>query len=252
MRAVVVAVVECLDDDHARMQREKSIGELGLSCLVRRYVRRDLDELVSAADSVLPERGHTGKDAISFALRVATTESLQISLLGRKHVEERRCDRAVGAGRSHLQLVVTERHANIEQVQVRPLVVAECLDEQRLHAPDSKPLDLIDCKGMRLDSLAARSRHVALFERYGALLTKHQQEVLDLSLRSDWSLAEIAEHHGTSRAAVHDIVRRSIDALEEFEKRLGLLVEAGRRRRKLASLERDIAGLRRRVTELEA
>jgi len=104
---------------------------------------------------------------------------------------------------------------------------------------------------MRLDSLAARSRHLALFERYGALLTKHQQEVLDLSLRSDWSLAEIAEHQGTSRAAVHDIVRRSTDALEEFEKRLGLLAEAGRRRRKLASLVREIAGLRRRVTELE-
>jgi len=104
---------------------------------------------------------------------------------------------------------------------------------------------------MRLDSLAARSRHLALFERYGALLTQHQQEVLDLSLRSDWSLAEISEHQGTSRAAVHDIVRRSTDALEEFEKRLGLLAEAGRRRRKLASLEREIAGLRRRVTELE-
>jgi len=104
---------------------------------------------------------------------------------------------------------------------------------------------------MRLDSLAARSRHLALFERYGALLTKHQQEVLDLSLRSDWSLAEIAENQGTSRAAVHDIVRRSTDALEDFEKRLGLLAEAGRRRRKVASLERELAGLKRRVAELE-
>ncbi|HAC46677.1 MAG TPA: DNA-binding protein, partial [Chloroflexi bacterium] len=39
------------------------------------------------------------------------------------------------------------------------------------------------------------------------MLTKHQQEVLELSLRSDWSLAEIADHQGTSRAAVHDIVK---------------------------------------------
>lgn len=105
---------------------------------------------------------------------------------------------------------------------------------------------------MRLDSLTARSRHLALFERYGALLTKHQQEVLDLSLRSDWSLAEIADHEGTSRAAVHDIVRRSTDALEEYERRLGLLAEANRRRRKLASLERELVGLKRRVAELEA
>jgi predicted DNA-binding protein YlxM (UPF0122 family) len=105
---------------------------------------------------------------------------------------------------------------------------------------------------MRLDTLAARSRHLALFERYGALLTMHQQEVLDLSLRSDWSLAEIADHQGTSRAAVHDIVKRSTDALEDFEKRLGLLAEAGRRRRKVASLERELAGLKARIAELDA
>ena len=104
---------------------------------------------------------------------------------------------------------------------------------------------------MRLDTLAARSRHLNLFERYGALLTMHQQEVLDLSLRSDWSLAEIAEHQGTSRAAVHDIVKRSTDALEDFEKRLGLLAEAGRRRRKVASLERELASLKVRLAELE-
>jgi uncharacterized protein len=104
---------------------------------------------------------------------------------------------------------------------------------------------------MALDTLATRSRHLALFERYGALLTEHQQEVLDLSLRSDWSLAEIAAHQGTSRAAVHDIVKRSTDALEDFERRLGLLAEAARRRRKVASIERELVSLKARLTELE-
>src|SRR2546425_10408709 len=104
---------------------------------------------------------------------------------------------------------------------------------------------------MALDTLQARGRTLALYERYGALLTEHQRQVIDLSLRSDWSLAEIAQHQGTSRAAVHDIVRRSTDGLEDFEKRLGLLAEAGRRRRKLASLERELAGLKRRMAELE-
>jgi predicted DNA-binding protein YlxM (UPF0122 family) len=51
---------------------------------------------------------------------------------------------------------------------------------------------------------------------------------------------------------VHDIVRRSTEALEEFERRLGLLAEAGRRRRKVASLERELASLKRRVAQLEA
>ena len=104
---------------------------------------------------------------------------------------------------------------------------------------------------MRLDTLQARSRNLALLERYGPLLTDHQQVVLDLYLRSDWSLAEIANHVSTSRAAVHDIVKRSTTALEDYERRLGLLGEAGRRRRKVASLEHELAGLKRRIAQLE-
>ena len=103
---------------------------------------------------------------------------------------------------------------------------------------------------MPLDTLQARHRFLALFDRYGALLTDHQREVLDLHLRSDWSLAEIASHQGTSRAAVHDIVRRSTRSLEDYEARLGLLKEATRRRRAIASLERELATLKQRMTQL--
>ena len=105
---------------------------------------------------------------------------------------------------------------------------------------------------MALDTLQARGRALALYERYGALLTDHQREVVDLYLRSDWSLAEIAAHHGTSRAAVHDIVRRSTRALQDYERRLGLLAESARRRRALEAMERDLAGLKRRLSRLEA
>ena len=104
---------------------------------------------------------------------------------------------------------------------------------------------------MALDTLAARGRALALYERYGALLTDHQKEVVDLYLRSDWSLAEIANHQGTSRAAVHDIVRRSTQALQEYERRLGLLAESARRRRALDAVERELDGLRRRIARLE-
>jgi predicted DNA-binding protein YlxM (UPF0122 family) len=103
---------------------------------------------------------------------------------------------------------------------------------------------------MPLDTLQTRSRLLSLFDRYGALLTDHQRSVLDLHLRSDWSLAEIAEHDGTSRSAVHDIVRRSRAALEDYEKRLGLLGEAQRRRRAVEALERELATLRRRMGRL--
>ena len=105
---------------------------------------------------------------------------------------------------------------------------------------------------MSLDTLQVRSRFLALFDRYGTLLTDHQREVLDLHLKSDWSLSEIAANQGTSRAAVHDIVRRSTSSLEDYERRLGLLAEAGRRRRAIASLERELAGLKRRMARLDA
>ena len=92
-----------------------------------------------------------------------------------------------------------------------------------------------------------RSRFLALYERYGALLTEHQRGILDLHLRSDWSLAEIAQHEGTSRAAVHDLVRRSRTALEDYDKRLGLLSEAQKRRRAVEALEKELATLRERI-----
>jgi uncharacterized protein len=103
---------------------------------------------------------------------------------------------------------------------------------------------------MALDRLQARGRQLALYERYYALLTEHQRRVLDLYLRSDWSLAEIAVHEGTSRAAVHDIVRRSVRVLLDYEKRLGLLAEAQRRKRVVESLEKELAGLSKRMARL--
>jgi predicted DNA-binding protein YlxM (UPF0122 family) len=103
---------------------------------------------------------------------------------------------------------------------------------------------------MPLDTLQVRSRFLALYERYGALLTTHQRSILDLHLRSDWSLAEIAQHEGTSRAAVHDLVRRSRAALEDYEKRLGLLAEAQKRKRAVEALKRELAALRERMARL--
>ena len=104
---------------------------------------------------------------------------------------------------------------------------------------------------MLLDTLRSRQRQVELFERYGPLLTPHQREVLELYLRSDWSLSEVARIQGTSRSAVHDLVRRSAQALEEYEERLGLLAAEARQRAERAALARELAEVRRRLTRLE-
>ncbi len=103
-----------------------------------------------------------------------------------------------------------------------------------------------------LDALTSHDRQVALFERYGALLTDHQRAVLELYLRRDWSLSEVAAHQETSRAAVHDLVRRAAQSLEEYERRLGLLAEDRRRRETAASLQREVAELRRRLARVES
>ena len=105
---------------------------------------------------------------------------------------------------------------------------------------------------MALDRLQARNRLLALYERYGMLLTEHQREVLDLYLRNDWSLAEIAAHQRTSRAAVHDLIRRSTASLSDYERRLGLLAEAQKRRRAVETLERELGKLRSRMARLNA
>jgi uncharacterized protein len=104
---------------------------------------------------------------------------------------------------------------------------------------------------MSLDALEARGRQVGLFEAYGALLTTHQREVLDLYLARDWSLSEIARAKETSRAAVHDLIRRSTLAMEEYERRLSLVAERERRRAELADLAQELAALKRRVDALE-
>ncbi len=110
----------------------------------------------------------------------------------------------------------------------------------------------VDCQGVALDSLSSRERQIALFERYGSLLTEHQRLVLELYFRRDWSLSEVAAHQQTSRAAVHDLVRRSSQAMEAYERRLGLLDEAGRRREQAAVLSRELARLRRRLARAES
>jgi len=78
-----------------------------------------------------------------------------------------------------------------------------------------------------------------LLETYGGLLTSRQREVLELHYLHDLSLGEIAELLGTSRQAVHDLVRRSLTRLETYEDRLGLVARAaaagrGRARREEA------------------
>lgn len=62
-----------------------------------------------------------------------------------------------------------------------------------------------------------------LFDFFGPLLTEKQQELIKQYYLEDLSLAEIAEGAGVSRQAVHDLIKRAESALEEYERKLGLV-----------------------------
>ncbi|MGE5614210.1 MAG: YlxM family DNA-binding protein [Bacillota bacterium] len=62
-----------------------------------------------------------------------------------------------------------------------------------------------------------------LLDFYGQLITKRQNEVLDLYYNSDYSLGEIAEELKISRQGVYDNIRRGKAALFEMENKLGLV-----------------------------
>lgn len=68
-----------------------------------------------------------------------------------------------------------------------------------------------------------------LFDFYGQLLTQRQQEFFTLYYNDDLSLGEIAAQYGVSRQAVYDILKRSTQALEEFESKLQLVERFQRR-----------------------
>lgn len=62
-----------------------------------------------------------------------------------------------------------------------------------------------------------------LYDFYGELLTKHQQEIYESVVYDNLSLGEIAEAEGISRQAVHDIVRRCDRTLQGYEEKLRLV-----------------------------
>ncbi len=67
------------------------------------------------------------------------------------------------------------------------------------------------------------ARIALLNDLYGGLLTAKQQEVLELFYNQDYSLGEIAALMEISRQGVHDTLRRSEQALEHYEEKLGLM-----------------------------
>ena len=63
---------------------------------------------------------------------------------------------------------------------------------------------------------------IMLFDIYGEMLTKKQQDFIGYYYNDDLSLAEISEHLGITRQGVRDSIKRAEATLIEMEEKLGL------------------------------
>lgn len=76
-----------------------------------------------------------------------------------------------------------------------------------------------------------------LYDFYGQLLTAKQRQAVEWYFGHDLSLAEIADELGTSRQAVHDLLRRSEQAFQAYEEKLGLAKRYEAEQKYFAELE---------------
>ncbi len=62
-----------------------------------------------------------------------------------------------------------------------------------------------------------------LYDFYGALLTERQKKYIELHYLNDLSLAEIAEEFKVSRQAIHDMLKRAVQSMQDLEGKLALV-----------------------------
>jgi len=93
------------------------------------------------------------------------------------------------------------------------------------------------------NALSKTNRINVLFDFYGPLLTEKQQTFLKCYYHDDYSLGEIAVDFEISRQAVYEHLKRSEQALEEYEAKLGLAERHERMQAGLERLERQIGEL---------
>ena len=90
-----------------------------------------------------------------------------------------------------------------------------------------------------------------LFDFYGPLLTRHQQEVYSAAVYEDLSLSEVAEQYGITRQGVHDLLRRCDRILKDYEEKLGLVAQYHAQSRGISALKAMLTGARQQDGSLQ-
>lgn len=76
-----------------------------------------------------------------------------------------------------------------------------------------------------------------LFDAYGKLLSKGQQEIMDLYLNDDLTLSEIASNLNVSRQAILDSISKGEKKLKGYEEELKLLERIERLEEEIRTLK---------------
>lgn len=71
---------------------------------------------------------------------------------------------------------------------------------------------------------------------YGQLLTRRQQDFMELYYGQNLSLGEIAAEFKVTRQAVHDTLKRAEQQLSDYETKLGLVEKFNNERNKLTTV----------------
>lgn len=82
-----------------------------------------------------------------------------------------------------------------------------------------------------------------LYDFYGPLLTKHQQEIYEAVVYNNLSLGEIAAEEGISRQGVHDLIKRCDRTLADYEAKLHLVKRFADNKKKIAKLKELVNSL---------
>lgn len=92
---------------------------------------------------------------------------------------------------------------------------------------------MYDTQGDFMETIFERT---LLFDFYGELLTKRQQEIYEDVVMNDMSLSEAAEAYGISRQGIHDTLKRCEKTMQEFEEKLHAVEQFESIRKSIAAM----------------
>lgn len=91
-----------------------------------------------------------------------------------------------------------------------------------------------------MDLLDKSIELINLYDRYQTLLTTKQRMYFEQYYFDDFSITEISENQDVSRNAVHDLIKRTVQKLYDYESKLGLYKQATTRTKLLNELQKHV------------